>query len=285
VPPAVTGDQYGRQVQTNPEHLRPPERSIRPFLASYARRKRRAGDKVFCLQVGANDGRINDPVYPHLSSGWHGLLIEPQVDVFEEQLSVTYANHSGVQLANVALAPTEGTMPFYRIAISDARWATGLSSFVRESLEQHITSGYVETHAAEEGIVLPRDADSLVSVVDVPTEPLSMVLDRYDVRVIDVFCVDTEGYDFEIIKMLDLEQYSPDVLVFESKNLSDEDYIAAKKLLTTAGYCLYWDRGDTLAVKEPYPPMTARFDEIRDKAKKGLRRVKERAASLAPGSR
>ena len=62
------------------------------------------GKNVFCFQVGANDGRTNDPVHKYFRDyGWKGLLVEPQADVFNNELIKTYANNKNVILENVAI--------------------------------------------------------------------------------------------------------------------------------------------------------------------------------------
>jgi FkbM family methyltransferase len=226
--------------------------------------------------VGANDGKINDPVYPYLSTGWRGLLVEPQTDVFEERLKQTYGATPGVQLANVALAPKRGTMPLYRVAISDERWATGLSSFVRECVEEHIDNGYIRRKAEAQGVPYPEDRSDIISVVQVPTMPLQELLDTQSEPVpsLDVVCIDTEGYDLEILKMLDLERHSPDVILFESKNLTDAEFAEVLERLRTRGFMLYWENGDTLATKFPYGRVQRSIDYCMKLSRGTWRRAK-----------
>lgn len=240
----------------HPAHLRPPLTSIRRFLDYYARTKERDGQPVFCFQIGANDGRTNDPVHRFFRDhGWYGLLVEPQRDVFEQGLSRTYADNPRVQVANVALGRQEGSLPFYRVAISRARWASGLSSFVRATLEDHIRSGYIQRKAAEEGIPLPQDPADIIETVQVPTATVDGLLSRHQVERFDVLCIDTEGYDYEILRLVDLRRYRPEVVLFESNNLSEQDFAAAHRLMAEQGYRLFWENGDTLAVDYPYPPL------------------------------
>ena len=66
--------------------------------------------------------------------------------------------------------------------------------------------------------------------------------------------------DFSSELLNELKKYNPEVIFFESKNLSNEDFIAAKKLLTDNGYELYWEKGDTLAIKYPYPKTKKLFN-------------------------
>jgi FkbM family methyltransferase len=236
-------------MPTNPPHLRPPALSSGDALRAYAEYKAREGRGVFCFQVGANDGKINDPVYPFLTNfGWRGLLVEPLPNVFEQGLRQTYAGNAAVALANVAIAANEGVMPLYRISFTDARWATGLSSFRRETLVDHIDSGYVEQQAALSGAQPPADRDSWIEAVSVRTTTVDRLLKEHGVTTFDVLCIDTEGFDYEVLKLVDIAKYRPELVFYESKNLSDSDYEASKALFE--GYRLFWHRGDTFAVRK-----------------------------------
>lgn len=245
-------------MANNPRALRPSLISIKDVLTFYANSKK---DTVFCLQVGANDGKNNDPVFKYFNSyGWKGLLIEPQVDVFENGLKKTYVHRPDLILENVALGTTEGSLPFYRIAISKARWATGLSSFDLKSLKSHIDSGYVGRKALEEGVSVPHDKNKMIETIHVPTVRVDTLLKKYSIKKVDVLCVDTEGYDFEILKLFNFSEIKPDIILYESKNLKDSDYIASKDLLTKNGYKLFWEKGDTLALRNELPLLLrARF--------------------------
>lgn len=243
-------------MANNPRALRPPLTSIYDFLRFYAKSKKQNGKEVFCFQVGANDGKSNDPVYEYFSGyGWKGILVEPQVDVFNEGLKKTYEGNKNVILENVALSNTKGYLPFYRVAISKARWATGLSGFDKKSLEGHIENGYIIRKATEEGLAIPSDPKQLIEEVSVPTSSMDSLLDKHQVKDYQVLCIDTEGYDFEILKLVDFKKYQPEVILFESKNLNDADFTQAKTLLTNQGYELFWQRGDTLAIKYSYPAL------------------------------
>lgn len=264
-------------MPTNPVHLRPPARSAAAFLRYYALRKRRLNEDVFCLQVGANDGKVNDPVHVYFRDfGWRGLLVEPLPDVFENDLKATYAGNTRVQLENVALASAEGELPLYRVAISRSRWASGLSGFRRDNIQAHIDNGYIARRASEEGIALPEDPSQIIETVLVKTVTVNSLLAKHSIQHFDVLCVDTEGFDFEILKLVDLDRYRPDAILFESKNLSDVDYVNALLMLRGHGYHLYWDRGDTLATRIPFP----QFEQAKFEARTRLRRLRSRMRSV-----
>ncbi len=244
-------------MANNPRHLRPPLTSTYDFLRYYADSKKKKGEKVFCFQVGANDGKTNDPVYRYFAEyDWSGLLVEPQIDVFEQGLTKTYQGNPRTILENVALGSRPGELPFYRVAISKARWATGLSSFDRKSLEGHIENGYILRKAREEGVEIPSEMNKLIEEVKVPTMRVEDLLQKHHIAHFDVLCIDTEGYDFEILKLVDFKKYQPEVIFFESKNLSDADFGEAKKLLSGHGYQMFWEKGDTLTIRYHYPFFT-----------------------------
>lgn len=231
----------------NPRHIRPPRIPACQVLQLYANHKRSNGEGVFCIQVGANDGKTTDPVFTYFDQyEWQGLLIEPQTDVYEHQLKKTYAHRPDLILENVAIGPSGQNLPFYRLNCTNARWVTGLSTFNKEVLQAHISSGYVEQMAQEEGISLGED---LIKTTMIPTASFNDLMDRHSIDRVDVLCIDTEGADFEVLQQFDFEQSKPDLVLYESKLLSDSDYISSKKLLSDAGYRLYWDAGDTLAVR------------------------------------
>jgi len=241
-------------MANNPRKLRPPLISIYDVLDYFAQIKKSEGKNIFCFQIGANDGKNNDPVYKYFKDyNWKGLLVEPQVDVFNEGLKLTYAGNSNVILENVALAENNGELPFYRVSISKSRWATGLSSFDKKSLLGHIENGYIQRKAKEEGIIIPENQEKLIEEIKVPTSNVESLFRRHNISNFDVLCIDTEGFDFEILKLVDLKKFSPELILFESKNLSDNDFVSAKNLLSKLGYQLFWEKGDTLAIKMSLP--------------------------------
>jgi hypothetical protein len=66
---------------------------------------------------------------------------------------------------------------------------------------------------------------------------------------IDLFQIDVEGYDFEVIKSLDFGKYRPSIIKYEHVNLSILDQNLAKIHLKAYGYFLFKEGGDTIAVR------------------------------------
>lgn len=241
-------------MPVSPE-LRPPLIRSADYLRFYAARARRENRTVTCVQIGANDGVSHDPVHEYLTDGgWRGLLAEPLPDVYQ-QLLATYRDVDNVRAVNVAIGTVPGDMPFFRIGDSHDSWATGLSSFIRAHVQDHIDRGYVAERAREAGVALP--AGDLITEVAVTTVTFEQFLADHGVESFDVLIIDTEGYDYEILKLVDFVRHQPDLVWFESDNLSDGDYQAALDLLASLGYELRWSFLDTLGLRVPYPRRAA----------------------------
>lgn len=85
--------------------------------------------------------------------------------------------------------------------------------------------------------------------VPVPTISVARLLQKHSISKITLLQIDTEGYDFEILKMFLAAQALPDVVNFERVNLSFRDRQDSGLLLVEHGY-RFIDVGiDTLAIR------------------------------------
>jgi len=124
--------------------FRPRANSIQNFLNNISK-----SQEIYFVQIGANDGIYNDPLYKYIRRDkWKGVLIEPQKKIFN-RLRNNYKNVEGIFFLNAAIDCKSGARPLYKISFTDADWASGLSSFIREKLEDNINSGYVHRKAKE----------------------------------------------------------------------------------------------------------------------------------------
>ena len=190
------------------------------FLFAVAKRQK----EVFVLQVGANDGVSGDPIHRFISKyKWEGLLLEPLPDIFDN-LQRNYQGHEGVVLCNAALADRNGAMTFYRIKPGPdvPEWCNLLGSFSRETILSHKQIfPAIENHLVKQTI----EALSFTSVVE-----------KYKVKRIDVIMIDAEGYDYEILKLIDFQRFRPRLVIYEQIHLSDTAKKASIELLNKAGY-------------------------------------------------
>ena len=196
-------------------------------------------DVTFCV-VGANDGVTNDHLYPFARRHrWKGILVEPVPSYFTE-LKKAYQGLP-VVLENVAIHRTESKMTIHFLDSSKARlpaWAKGVGSFEKSNLES----------LSE----LPQRGDAL-SKMEVECFPLETVVNRSGLDRIDVFMIDVEGYDAEIVRQIDFDRWAVKVVIFEHKLLSPEDLADCLSILDSHGFERDQDRYDVIATREIIP--------------------------------
>jgi FkbM family methyltransferase len=189
----------------------------------------------FFVQVGAHDGVSFDPVnYLIQTHRWQGIRIEPVPELFQKLKDLHRGNHA-IKVENLAVAESRGTRDFYRLK-SDSntpKWETGLGSFLKEVVAKHRP-------------MIP-DFDGRLVSEKVPCDRLSNVLAKHEVQKVDVFFIDTEGYDFEIIKQIDFDRHVPKAILFEHKHLGKHTK-ACDEFLRKRGFALLRLTYDTLAV-------------------------------------
>lgn len=206
------------------------------ILADYARRT----PDVCFVQIGGFDGRSGDPLYPFITDlHWKGVIVEPQPDAFEA-LSATYAAEPQVRLENAALANREGTRTLWRIrrGVSGLPgWAPQLASFDRDQILRHRAQ-------------IPN-IEALLEGIDVPCITLDAVLTRSGLPKLDVLQIDVEGFDFEVVKMVDFTRHRPAIVRYEHAHLSADDREACIALLVEQGYRIAIEAYDTIACATP----------------------------------
>ena len=227
---------------------KPKAGSLGEFIDYFSQRN--PGLKV--VQVGANDGFNHDPIHKFIRRDkWEGVLLEPQPTVFEKYLKKLHRNTKGIHTINAALDYENGSRPIYKLAVSESRWATGLSSFNRSMLDKAVESGHIDRQLRKEGKPLPPKKEDYIQEVPVPCITSETLLEKYKIGKPDFLQIDTEGFDYEIIKMFNIPKVKPRVIVYENHNLSSKDKQECREFLQAEGYRLKDYAGDTLAVHQP----------------------------------
>lgn len=202
------------------------------------------------IQVGGNDGFANDPIFRFVKKfGWKGIIVEPQKEVFKKRLSKTYRLEKNVQLENCAVAKETGVKKLYKIAVSNSRWATGLATFNYDVMLDRVkNNSRIKDRAAREGVaVLPNDED-YITFEEVPCSTLTDLMKKYNFKTVNLLQIDTEGFDFEVIKTIDFNTFKPQLISFERHLLNESDQQACFQLLHSHGYDVQNFAGDSLAV-------------------------------------
>lgn len=200
------------------------------------------------LQIGANDGMINDPIYKFIfRDKWQGVRIEPLPTPFKK---LKYL-HSGSTVVPMQclVAEQAGRMPLYHLSFSHSRWATGIASLDRDSLQRQIDNGYVEGRAKKYGESLPRDKNTWITSTELKVEGLNDLIQNHFPKGLDLLQIDVEGFDHKLIGALDLDRFQPKLIRFEKLHIPPEQLQSCLAKLKDHGYRLSESDMDFLAVK------------------------------------
>lgn len=208
----------------------PPAR-IPSLLRAVVRRALRPD--FFFVNIGANDGVSNDPIYPFLREyGWRGIAVEPLEPVFEA-LRQNYAGFPGVVLERAAIAPEP--RPFYYIPAGagyERTWTTQVGTLDPGFLEKTI---HLMRTFEFEGPV-PAGLEQSVVRVDVPCLTFDALMAKHRADHVDFINLDAEGCDYEIACTIDLARWRPGVLCIETADMRPEQRADFERRVAAQGY-------------------------------------------------
>jgi FkbM family methyltransferase len=207
-----------------------------------------ANPGAYFVEIGSNDGEQHDHLRPYiLGREWRGIMVEPVPYIFE-RLARNYAAVDRVILENVAIADRDGERPFHYLVDASAEerrklpdWYDGVGSFSREALL---------SHAAQ----IP-DVESRMITARIPVMTFESLCAKHGADRVDLVLIDTEGYDWEILRSIDFARFRPQVVVYEHFHLAPADRRACAEYLAAHGYETMEEGFDTfcLASEAPAP--------------------------------
>lgn len=202
----------------------------------------RQGGKFHFVQIGANDGvsRTDDLFHYVREYEATGIMVEPQPDLFE-QLKDNLREFPSVELANVAIHKSEKSMTLFRLKPEILRERADLPLWAKTNGIASFDRNHVLEHARRIGL-----GEDVIDSQQVPCVTMNELLARCG-RVPDLLKVDTEGYDYEVLSMLDLAQWRPTIIRFEHLHISGERYDGLIRRLHAAGYRFLADKMNTTA--------------------------------------
>ena len=190
------------------------------------------------VQIGANDGLTGDPLHGILKgpgSRWRGVMVEPVAHLFE-QLQGRYGSRLGLRLGRAAIGEQDGRIAIYRIRTEpgDPLWLEQLASLDREVLQR--SSGAFGQHT-----------DRIISE-EVACLTVNSLLRQHGIESLDLVLIDTEGWDWRVLRQFDLEKLKPKLILYEHQHLSSSDSGDAHAFLAKHGYdWVETPEGDTVA--------------------------------------
>ena len=197
-------------------------------FVDFLRRTTESATKPVFVKVGANDGVSGDPCGRIFIDNpkWTGILIEP-VPYLVAKLVENYVDRARFNVEQVAIGNEPGKTQFFyvdesaKLALPDLPGHYDmLGSFNRQHIANHLN-----------GVLEPY-----IVAVEIEVQTLAAVLDRNCIKRIDVLQVDTEGYDWEVLKSLDLDTIRPKAIYIEHKHLTPDDRHSMVTRMTSTGY-------------------------------------------------
>lgn len=187
------------------------------------------------LEIGAMDGVRYDPLRPHLvQRKWRATVVEPLPDMFE-LLRHNYAACPWVRCVNVAITEQSGALTMFRVDPEEAArrgapdWVHGISSAFKGSTLKYL--------------------DDMVSEQTVTGMSFAEFVREFSIDRIDVLQIDTEGYDWKILRQIDLGKWNIGLVQIEIINLMPRDRLQVFSYFEAAGYEWSYDGMDVTAVR------------------------------------
>jgi FkbM family methyltransferase len=209
--------------------------------------------EVRFVQIGSNDAAQDDPIMSWaLGYGWQGLLVEPVPYVYE-RLKLRHGRNPRLRTECTAVGNEEGVKTFYYLEQLEGeapRFYDCMGSFSREVIVKH--------ERFHPGL------SQHIREMQVPCTTLTTLLRKHGIARFDLLHIDTEGYDFEVLKSLDFATSTPGMVLFEYVHLSRADRAVCAAFLEDKGYRLMYEGRDCMglhhSVRGRWPETAAMFD-------------------------
>ncbi len=195
-------------------------------------------DDFRLIQIGANDGKMDDPLYSLITRyKLKGLLVEPMPDYFE-QLCRNYADQPQLTFENCAISDHDGEQELFRIrkGASSIPGIYGVASF-----DKKVTLSLKPD--------LPGVAKCIESI-RVKTLTIASLYRKHRIESFDLLQVDAEGYDHDIITMVMAAGVMPYIIHYEHAHLTPPLQDDCCRMLDDRGFRLCHSRSDTLALRD-----------------------------------
>ena len=169
--------------------------------------------------------------------GWNGLIIDPM-----EKYLKNIPKKKGVHYLPLAIDHVKGERTIYYASDSQVGWDrdwAGMSTFL--SKDKRYWGHNIKDPSK----------DLLGCELLIKTDTFENIIEEYNIESIDFLKIDTEGYDFEVIKSFPWKNtpLKPSLIKCEIDKLSSLDQMAIRKYLEDRSYHVYFEIHDLYAIK------------------------------------
>ena len=187
----------GKYSQNNEDEL------IKNFFSG----QEESGKNLTLLSIGENDGKTLSNALWCIERGWLATLVEPSTKCFEK-LTTLHKDNGKICCIKNAVSDKKGTVTFY------------------ESRE-HAKHMYGENHSLLSSLNKEQvdiwGKDNEFDETECEAITFNELLEKSKHKTFDLITVDCEGYDFIIVKQMDLNALGCQMLIVESNTLTNKD--------------------------------------------------------------
>jgi FkbM family methyltransferase len=202
------------------------ERTFIPIVLDIYKKK--VKEETFVLIIGANNGESHDFVTDDFfkRDNVSGLLVEPIKHLFD-QLSRKYENFQNVLLENSAVYKKNCRRNIFRLKHDKALpfWAGGIGSLNKDTILVHGNQ--------------IKSINSHLELEKINCITIQTLIKKHRVKSIDILQIDTEGYDYEIIKSFNFKKLRPKIVIFEHMHITAYQYFSCVEQFEELNYHVY----------------------------------------------
>ncbi|MCC5811241.1 MAG: FkbM family methyltransferase [Ectothiorhodospiraceae bacterium] len=199
-----------------------------------------AGGGARFLQIGANDGRTNDPLFPVIQRfNLVGICVEPLPEAFE-LLQETYRGNANVTLVQRAVGPSEGQMDLYMAGLPEAATDEDRKDAYRKATLSR-ESAIAKTRKACK-LSSDAEAEGRLECRQVQASTLVGLVEEFGNPRVDILQIDAEGEDWNILRQAEALPSLPAFVNLEHKGLDREQRAEMHAWFSREGY-LWFEHG------------------------------------------
>lgn len=193
------------------------------------------------IVIGANDGLSFDNLFQSLEpQKVSGLVIEPSTKYFDS-LKKNLKDFKNIQFLKQAISSKNEQLKLFQLNDSGLNkmpdWGKGIGSFRKDHLLQY--------HQLNESDIEFEHVNGIT---------FKTLLEKYLLSEIDYLQIDTEGFDAEIIKMIDFNLFYPRMIKFEIANLRVNEILDVINILKNYKFIPLKLKGDMIAYSQAVNP-------------------------------